>query len=240
MIAVAVLGTGRMGKLAQELIDQDANLKLHAALNSNSKPEQMLGADVVLDFTLPDVSPKLVEYAIEHDMKIVVGTSGWSESKLQLLEAKLKQHPKAAAIVVPNFSVGSMLIQHFSSLAAKYFDSIEIVEAHHAGKVDSPSGTAVRTAELIAAARKGLTQPLIPGVDQIARGEVVSGVPIHSLRLQGVSAKQDVHFGSDSELTTLSHEVISHRAYAKGILLSIDFARNNTGLHVGLDKVVGL
>lgn len=240
MIAVAVLGTGRMGKLAQELIDQDANLKVHAALNSNSKPEQMLGADVVLDFTLPDVSPKLVEYAIEHDMKIVVGTSGWSESKLQLLEAKLKQHPKAAAIVVPNFSVGSMLIQHFSSLAAKYFDSIEIVEAHHAGKVDSPSGTAVRTAELIAAARKGLTQPLIPGVDQIARGEVVSGVPIHSLRLQGVSAKQDVHFGSDSELTTLSHEVISHRAYAKGILLSIDFALNNSGLHVGLDKVVGL
>lgn len=240
MIAVAVLGTGRMGKLAQELIDQDANLKLHAALNSNSKPEQMLGADVVLDFTLPDVSPRLVEYAIEHDMKIVVGTSGWSESKLQLLEAKLKQHPKAAAIVVPNFSVGSMLIQHFSSLAAKYFDSIEIVEAHHAGKVDSPSGTAVRTAELIAGARKGLPQPLIPGVDQVARGEVVAGVPIHSLRLQGVSAKQDVHFGSDSELTTLSHEVISHRAYAKGILLSIDFARNNTGLHVGLDKVVGL
>ncbi|MEY4990739.1 MAG: hypothetical protein RIS08_965 [Actinomycetota bacterium] len=240
MIAVAVLGTGRMGTLAQELIDQDANLKLHAALNSNSNPEQMLGADVVLDFTLPDVSPKLVEYAIEHDMKIVVGTSGWSESKLQQLESKLGKHPAATAVVIPNFSVGSMLIQHFSFLAAKYFDSIEIVEAHHAGKVDSPSGTAVRTAELIASARKGLPQPLIPGVEQSARGEVVSGVPIHSLRLQGVSAKQDVHFGSDSELTTLSHEVISHRAYAKGILLSIEFALRNTGLHIGLDKVVGL
>lgn len=240
MIAVAVLGTGRMGTLAIDLIDQDANLKLHAALNSNSKPEQMLGADVVLDFTLPDVSPKLVEYAIEHDMKIVVGTSGWSESKLQQLESKLAKHPAATAVVIPNFSVGSMLIQHFSSIAAKYFDSIEIVEAHHAGKVDSPSGTAVRTAELIASARKGLPQPLIPGVEQTARGEVVSGVPIHSLRLQGVSAKQDVHFGSDSELTTLSHEVISHRAYAKGILLSIEFALKNTGLHIGLDKVVGL
>lgn len=240
MIAVAVLGTGRMGKLAQELIDQDANLKLHSALNSNSKLEQMLGADVVLDFTLPDASPRLVEYAIEHDMKIVVGTSGWSESKLQQLESKLQNHPSSAAIVIPNFSVGSMLIQHFSSIAAKYFDSIEIVEAHHAGKVDSPSGTAVRTAELISSARKGMPQPLIPGVEQSARGEVVAGVPIHSLRLQGVSAKQDVHFGSDSELTTLSHEVISHRAYAKGILLSIEFALKNTGLHVGLDKVVGL
>ncbi len=240
MTSVAVLGTGRMGKLALELIDSDANLKLHSALNSSSAKEQMLGADVVLDFTLPSASPELVDYAISNDLKVVVGTSGWSESKLQLLEAKLAQHPRSAAVVIPNFSVGSMLIQHFSALAARYFDSIEIVEAHHEGKVDSPSGTAVRTAELIHQARKGLPQPLIPGVDQVARGEVVAGVPIHSLRLKGVSAKQDVHFGAESELTTLSHEVISHRAYAKGILLSIDFAKQATGLHVGLDKVLGL
>jgi 4-hydroxy-tetrahydrodipicolinate reductase len=229
-----------MGKLALELIDSDANLKLHSALNSSSAKEQMLGADVVLDFTLPTASPELVDYAISNDLKVVVGTSGWSESKLQMLEAKLAQHPRSAAVVIPNFSVGSMLIQHFSALAARYFDSIEIVEAHHEGKVDSPSGTAVRTAELIHQARKGLPQPLIPGVDQVARGEVVAGVPIHSLRLKGVSAKQDVHFGAESELTTLSHEVISHRAYAKGILLSIDFAKQATGLHVGLDKVLGL
>ncbi len=240
MTSVAVLGTGRMGKLALELIDSDANLKLHSALNSSSAKEQMLGADVVLDFTLPSASPELVDYAISNDLKVVVGTSGWSESKLQMLEAKLAQHPRSAAVVIPNFSVGSMLIQHFSALAARYFDSIEIVEAHHEGKVDSPSGTAVRTAELIHQARKGLPQPLIPGVDQVARGEVVAGVPIHSLRLKGVSAKQDVHFGAESELTTLSHEVISHRAYAKGILLSIDFAKQATGLHVGLDKVLGL
>ncbi|MEN9872131.1 MAG: hypothetical protein RL450_66 [Actinomycetota bacterium] len=240
MTSVAVLGTGRMGKLALELIDSDANLKLHSALNSSSAKEQMLGADVVLDFTLPTASPELVDYAISNDLKVVVGTSGWSESKLQMLEAKLAQHPRSAAVVIPNFSVGSMLIQHFSALAARYFDSIEIVEAHHEGKVDSPSGTAVRTAELIHQARKGLPQPLIPGVDQVARGEVVAGVPIHSLRLKGVSAKQDVHFGAESELTTLSHEVISHRAYAKGILLSIDFAKQATGLHVGLDKVLGL
>ncbi len=240
MTSVAVLGTGRMGKLALELIDSDANLKLHSALNSSSAKEQMLGADVVLDFTLPTASPELVDYAISNDLKVVVGTSGWSESKLQMLEAKLARHPRAAAVVIPNFSVGSMLIQHFSALAARYFDSIEIVEAHHEGKVDSPSGTAVRTAELIHQARKGLPQPLIPGVDQVARGEVVAGVPIHSLRLKGVSAKQDVHFGAESELTTLSHEVISHRAYAKGILLSIDFAKQATGLHVGLDKVLGL
>jgi 4-hydroxy-tetrahydrodipicolinate reductase len=227
-----------MGSLALQLIDSDANLKLHAALNSGSDLSQMLGADVVVDFTLPEVSPKVVEYAIKHDLKVVVGTSGWSEIHLAELGKLLSEHPNAAAIVVPNFSIGSMLAQQFAVQAAKFFDSIEIVEAHHAGKVDSPSGTAVRTAEQIATSRKGMVQPLIPGVDQPARGQVVAGVPIHSLRLQGVSAKQDVIFGAGNELLTISHEVSSHHAYAEGIRLCIAFAQNGKGLTVGLDQVV--
>jgi 4-hydroxy-tetrahydrodipicolinate reductase len=238
MIDVSVLGaSGRMGALAIDLIDSDANLKLHSALTSASDPSAMLGADVVLDFTLPDVSVKLVHYAIEHDLKVVVGTSGWSEQKLMALQPLLQAHPKAAAVVIPNFSVGSMLLQKFAAQAAKFFSSIEIIEAHHAGKVDSPSGTAVRTAELISQARDA--QPLIPGVEQPARGQVVSGVPIHSLRINGVSAKQDVVFGGDNELLTLSHDVSSHRAYAQGILLCIDYALANPGLTVGLDQVLG-
>jgi 4-hydroxy-tetrahydrodipicolinate reductase len=227
-----------MGSLALQLIDSDANLKLHAALSSKSDLSQMLGADVVVDFTLPEVSPKVVEYAIKHDLKVVVGTSGWSEIHLAELVKLLSEHPNAAAIVVPNFSIGSMLAQQFAVQAAKFFDSIEIVEAHHAGKVDSPSGTAVRTAEQIAASRKGMVQPLIPGVDQPARGQVVAGVPIHSLRLQGVSAKQDVIFGAGNEILTISHEVSSHHAYAEGIRLCIAFAQNAKGLTVGLDQVV--
>lgn len=239
MISVAVVGaSGRMGGLALQLIDSDSNLKLHAALNSRSELSQMLGADVVIDFTLPEVSPKVVEFAIKHDLKVVVGTSGWSEIHLAELSKLLSQHPSAAAIVVPNFSIGSMLAQQFAVQAAKFFDSIEIVEAHHAGKVDSPSGTAVRTAEQIAASRKGMVQPLIPGVEQPARGQVVAGVPIHSLRLQGVSAKQDVIFGAGNELLTISHEVSSHHAYAEGIRLCIAFAQNAKGLTVGLDQVV--
>jgi len=238
MMRVAVLGSsGRMGRLALELIDADANLKLHAALTSTSDPAQMLGADVVLDFTLPDASPKLVGFAIENDLKIVVGTSGWSESKLASLRPALDAHPKAAVVVVPNFSIGSMLAQRFAAQAAKFFDSVEIVEAHHAGKVDSPSGTAVRTAELISEARSNPV--LIPGVDQPARGQVVSGVPIHSLRLKGISAKQDVIFGGSDEVLTLSHDVSSHKAYAHGILLAIDYAATASGLTVGLDAVVG-
>lgn len=238
MLRVAVLGSsGRMGRLALELIDADANLKLHAALTSTSDPAQMVGADVVLDFTLPDVSPRLVGFAIEKDLKIVVGTSGWSESKLAALRPALAAHPKAAVVVIPNFSIGSMLAQRFAAQAAKFFDSVEIVEAHHAGKVDSPSGTAVRTAELISEARS--SSVLIPTVDQPARGQVVSGVPIHSLRLKGISAKQDVIFGGSDEVLTLSHDVSSHRAYAHGILLSIDYAAAASGLTVGLDAVVG-
>lgn len=238
MMRIAVLGSsGRMGRLALELIDADANLKLHAALTSTSDPAQMLGADVVLDFTLPDVSPKLVGFAIEHDLKVVVGTSGWSESRLASLSSALAAHPKAGVVVVPNFSIGSMLAQRFAAQAAKFFDSIEIVEAHHAGKVDSPSGTAVRTAELISEARA--TPVLIPGVDQPARGKVVSGVPIHSIRLKGISAKQDVIFGATDEVLTLSHDVSSHKAYAQGILLAIEYAATASGLTVGLDAVVG-
>jgi 4-hydroxy-tetrahydrodipicolinate reductase len=133
-----------------------------------------------------------------------------------------------------------MLASKFAAEAAAFFDSIEIVEAHHAGKIDSPSGTAVRTAEMIANARveAGLTQPLLPGVGQPARGQVAAGIPIHSLRLEGISAKQDVLFGGESELLTISHEATSVKAYQTGILLAIRVAEASVGLTVGLQSVV--
>jgi 4-hydroxy-tetrahydrodipicolinate reductase len=198
----------------------------------------VIGADVVFEVTRLEVSEKVVDYCIANGLKVVVGTSGWSEARLSALEPKLEANPAAAVVVVPNFSIGSMLASSFAAQAAKFFDSIEIVEAHHAGKIDSPSGTAVRTAEMIAQARAGLTQPLIPGVGQTARGEVVSGVPIHSLRLAGVSAKQDVHFGGNSEVLTISHEVSSVASYGHGIQLSLRVAAQAQGLMVGLQSVV--
>ena len=237
MISVAILGaSGRMGALTRELVDVDPNLKLHVAMGSKSNPEQMLGADVVVDFTLPASSEELVRFAVANDLKILVGTSGWSESKLTGVKSQLDSHPKAGVLVVPNFSIGSMLLQRFAAEAAKHFGSVEIIEAHHAGKVDSPSGTAIATAEKISESRK--TAPLIPGVGQPARGEIFAGVPIHSLRQPGVSAKQDVIFGGTAEQLTLSHEVSSSQAYSLGILRSIEFIANNTGLHVGLDSVL--
>ena len=238
-ISVAVVGaTGRMGKLTLDLIEASQDLELFAALDSKSDIAQTIGADVVIDLTRFDVSQSVVEHAVANNQKLVVGTSGWSASHLQQLEKKL-QSSQAAVVVVPNFSVGSMLATKFAAEAAKFFDSIEIVEAHHAGKVDSPSGTAVRTAELIAGARDG--KPiLLPGVGQQARGEIIAGVPIHSLRINGVSAKQDVFLGGESELLTLSHETTSVRAYVAGILASIRFAAKSTGLTVGLQNVLGV
>lgn len=238
MISVAILGaSGRMGRLTKELVDSDANLKLHVAMDSSSAHQEMLGADVVIDFTNLEASEELVRFAVQSGMKVVVGTSGWSESKLAELEKLLAENSSAAVVVVPNFSIGSMLLQRFSAEAAAHFQSIEIIEAHHAGKLDSPSGTAIRTAEQISKNRG--SQPLIPGVDQDARGQVVAGVPIHSLRMDGVSAKQDVVFGADSEQLVLSHDVTSHRAYAAGILKSIEFAAGAKGLTIGLENVLG-
>ena len=230
---IAVVGaTGRMGKLALDLIEASQDLSVFAALDSKSELSAVIGADAIFDVTRLDVSQSVVAFAQENSIPVVVGTSGWSKDKLASLDAN-----GSAVVVIPNFSVGSMLATRFAAEAAKFFDSIEIVEAHHAGKVDSPSGTAVRTAELIAQSRDNT--PLVPGVGQEARGEVVAGVPIHSLRLEGVSAKQSVLLGANAELLTISHETTSVAAYSSGILASLRFALTAQGVHVGLESVLG-
>ena len=235
-IKVAVVGaTGRMGKLALELIEAAQDMTLHSALDSKSELSQTIGADVIFDVTRFEVSQQVVAHAIAHNQKVLVGTSGWSSVELDCL----KISGDAAVVVVPNFSIGSMLGSKFAAEAAKFYDSIEIIEAHHAGKIDSPSGTAVRTAEMISEARggKGI---LLPGVGQEARGQVVAGVPIHSLRLEGVSAKQEVLLGGESEVLKIAHEVTSIRSYVTGILKSLRYTAEAKGLTVGLQSVLGL
>ena len=235
-IKVAVVGaTGRMGKLALELIEAAQDMTLHSALDSKSELSQTIGADVIFDVTRFEVSQQVVAHAIAHNQKVLVGTSGWSSVELD----RLKIRGDAAVVVVPNFSIGSMLGSKFAAEAAKFYDSIEIIEAHHAGKIDSPSGTAVRTAEMISEARggKGI---LLPGVGQEARGQVVAGVPIHSLRLEGVSAKQEVLLGGESEVLKIAHEVTSIRSYVTGILKSLRYTAEAKGLTVGLQSVLGL
>ena len=236
---VAVVGaTGRMGQLVARLVEQTPGFELVASLDSKGELSDMLGADVAFDVTLPQVSPKVVEFAVAHGINAVVGTSGWSGERIESLRRAIDGNLAVGVLIVPNFSIGSVLATSFAALAARYFDSIEIVEAHSASKVDSPSGTAVRTAELIGAARSELGPVGAPHADQRARGQQVGSVPVHSLRMQGVLAKQDVHFGGVGEVLTLTHETISPAAYEAGILVALRAARDARGVPVGPENLL--
>ena len=241
-IRVAVAGaTGKMGRLAIGLIEASDDLELHAALDSSSSLDEMLGADVALDVTHPAASAGIVEFATGAGIPIVVGTSGWSKDRIAEIAQFVRGHEDAGAVLfVPNFSIGSVLGTAFAALAARFFDSIEIVEAHHAGKVDSPSGTAVRTAELIGDARAAVGPVSAPHADQRARGQLVSGVPVHSLRLSGLLAEQRVVLGGDGETLTIAHSTVSSSAYEAGILIALRRAPSASGVIVGLDALLDL
>lgn len=242
-ISVAVCGaSGRLGSLICRLVEEDPRFALAAALRSASDPTEADAADVVVDVTTPAASPAIVARAIGNGQRVIVGTSGWSAERLAGLAAQLEAAPGAAALVVPNFSLGSVIGSALARIAGRHFDSIEIVEAHHPGKVDSPSGTAVRTAELIAADRAaaGLAAPEAPWAEQPARGELVAGIPVHSLRLAGVVARQEVRLGGPGEVLTISHDTHSQDAYRAGILAALAAAPELTGLTVGLDALLGL
>ena len=240
-IRVAVAGaTGKLGSVAVRLIEAADDLELVAALDSRTPLDAMVGADVLVDMTLPQVSQGIVAFAVDHGLNVLVGTSGWSADRILDLERRVAEHDGAGAVVIPNFSLGSALGTAFATVAARFFDSIEIVETHGAGKVDSPSGTAIRTAELIGAARAGRGPVEAPHTDQRARGQQVASVPIHSLRMEGVVAEQEVIFGGAGETLTIRHDTVGYEAYETGILLALRAAGSADGVVVGLDKLIDL
>lgn len=236
---VAVVGaTGRMGRLVAQLVRDTDGFDLVAELDSKAELSDMLGADLAVDVTLPAVSPTVVEFAVSHGLAVLVGTSGWTGERIAALEARLADEEAPGVVIVPNFSIGSVLATTFASMAARFYDSIEIIEAHHASKVDSPSGTAVRTAELMGTARG--VPVAAPHSDQRARGQQVASIPIHSLRMHGIVAKQDVIFGGTGEVLTISHETLAQSAYEQGILIALRAAVNARGVTVGLDRLIDL
>ncbi|MRG61647.1 4-hydroxy-tetrahydrodipicolinate reductase [Agromyces sp. CFH 90414] len=241
-IRVAVVGaTGKMGQLALRLIEEADDLEPFAALDSRSSLDELDGADVAIDLTHPGASGEIVAHAIAARVPVVVGTSGWSVDRIADIRRRHRETDGARAVLfVPNFSIGSVLGSAFAAMAAPFFESIEIVEAHHAGKVDSPSGTAVRTAELMADAR-GTDGPVAaPHADQRARGQLVAGVPVHSLRLSGLLAEQRVVLGGDGETLSIVHTTISPSSYEAGILLALRSAPGREGVTVGLDALLDL
>lgn len=241
--SVAVAGaTGRLGSLICDVVSSHPGFELQARLTSASAPDDGASADILVDVTNPEVSPELVERAIRRGQRVLVGTSGWSAERLERLERIIAEVPGAGVIVVPNFSLGSVLATALAQIAAPFFDSIEVIEAHHPGKIDSPSGTAVRTAELMAAARDaaGADPVSAPFADQPARGDLIGGIPVHSLRLAGVVAKQEVRFGGPGEVLTVQHDTHSNEAYVAGIRAGLEAVREAQGLTIGLDRVLGV
>ena len=236
-LSVAVSGaTGRLGHLIADLVERDDHFTLHAAMDSSTPDEAMSGADILIDVTRIDVSERLVDEALRRGLQVVVGTSGWDRDRLAALESRIPA--SRGVIVVPNFSLGSVLATVLAETAAPYFDAVEIIEAHHEGKVDSPSGTAVRTAERIAAAAGHAFEA--PYAEQEARGRVVDGVPVHALRLRGVVAEQRVLFGGEGELLEVRHETLSSTSYLAGVRAALLAAPEARGLTVGLDRVLGI
>lgn len=238
---VAVIGaTGTMGQMVCTLIENTEGYELVARLNSRSALSEMLGASVAIDLTRPGVSQSVVDFAVENGLRVLVGTSGWSQERIDSLSHRLAGRDDVGVVIIPNFSIGSVLGSAFAALASRFYDSIEIIEAHQAGKVDSPSGTAVRTAELIGRARAELGPVSAPHTDQRARGQQVSSVPIHSLRLDGLLARQEVLLGGPGETLSISHNTLSARSYQRGILLALAATTDARGVTVGLDQIVDL
>ena len=222
------------------MIDGLEGFEVSRVLTSRSDLAELDGADLVIDATTPQVSVDVVRAAVERQINVLVATSGWSTERIALVRP-LVENAGTGAVFIPNFSLGSVLGSALAAAAAPFFGSAEIVEAHHAAKVDSPSGTAVRTAELIAAARAEQGPVSAPHADQRARGQQVGSVPIHSLRRPGVIAKQEVILSGPGESLTFTHDTVEPAlAYAPGIRLAVPFAAQANGVFVGLESMIDI
>ena len=246
-IKVAVLGAkGRMGATTVGAINEAADLELVAALDLGDDLNTLVTSDaeVVVDFTHPDSVMGNLEFAINHGVNVVVGTTGFNTEKLASIEGWLSNNPKVGALVAPNFGLGAVLMMKFAAQASKYFESVEIIELHHPNKADAPSGTASRTAELITEARASVNKEAMPDATSSglpgARGAKVGDVPVHSVRLRGLVAHQEVILGDLGETLTIRHDSIDRTGFMPGVLLGIRKVVATPGLTFGLEHFLDL
>jgi 4-hydroxy-tetrahydrodipicolinate reductase len=243
MINVAVLGArGRMGSEVVKAVEATDGLALVAALDLGDSLEQLKGsaAHVVVDFTTPDSVMSNLEFLINNGINVVVGTTGFDDAKLATVKGWLAQNPSVGVLIAPNFAIGAVLMMEFAEKAARYFESAEIIELHHPAKVDAPSGTAARTAELMSAARKAAGLGAMPDATTAAldgaRGAIVGEIPVHSVRARGLVAHQEVLFGGLGETLTIRHDSIDRAGFMPGVILGVRKIVNTPGLTHGLDK----
>lgn len=242
MIKVGVLGArGRMGSEVVKAVTEAPDCELVAALDQGDSLEALVsgGAEVVVDFTTPDVVMGNLQFLIQHSISAVVGTTGFSDERIAALQELLSEK-KSGVLIAPNFAIGAILMMEFAEKAAQYFESVEIIELHHPNKVDAPSGTAARTAALISAARQRAGLPAAPDAttDSLegARGASVGDIPVHSVRLRGLVAHQEVLFGGLGETLTIRHDSIDRAGFMPGVLLGVRKISSHPGLTVGLEK----
>ena len=246
-IKVAVLGAkGRMGTESVKAISAADDLELVASLDLGDSLDLLKssGAEVVLEFTHPDSVMKNIEYAISNGIHVVVGTTGIDSQRMDVIKSLLAKNPKVGAIIAPNFGLGAVLMMQFAAKAATYFESVEIIELHHPDKADAPSGTATRTAELISDARAKAKKSAIADKTSSglagARGAKVGDVPIHSIRLRGLVAHQEVLLGDQGETLSIRHDSIDRSGFMPGVLLAIRSVKTRAGLTFGLENLIDI
>ncbi|MGA8255788.1 MAG: 4-hydroxy-tetrahydrodipicolinate reductase [Nocardioides sp.] len=246
-IKVGVLGArGKVGAEVCRAVASATDLDLVAEVDEGDDLSLLAssGAEVVVDFTHPDVVMDNLRLCIEQGLDAVVGTTGFDEARLAQLGEWLGESPRSGVLIAPNFSIGAILMMRFAAAAAPHFDSIEIIELHHPDKADAPSGTARRTAELVAAARREAGVPAAPDATSTsidgARGADIEGVPVHALRIRGMVAHQEVVLGGPGETLTIRHDSLDRSSFAPGVLAAVRMIGSQPGLTVGLEHLIDL
>lgn len=243
---VGVLGA--LGKVGQEIckaVDAADDMELVAKIDQGDDLQQLVdsGAEAIVDFTHPDVVMANLQFCIEHGIHAVVGTTGFDDERLATLKAQT-EGTDTGVLIAPNFSIGAVLMMRFAAQAAPYFDSVEVVEMHHPTKADAPSGTATRTAQLIAKAREEAgCEPMPDATSQSlegARGASVDGVPVHALRIRGAVAHQEVVLGELGETLTIRHDSMDRAGFGPGVLTGLRQISAHPGVTVGLEEFLGL
>ncbi|MFD4635480.1 4-hydroxy-tetrahydrodipicolinate reductase [Streptomyces sp. NPDC058284] len=246
-LRVAVIGAkGRIGSEAVKAVEAADDMELVAALGRGDDLETLAkaGAQVAVELTNPDAVMENLDFCVRHGIHAVVGTTGWTDERLARLRTSLDASPETGVLIAPNFSIGAVLTMKFAQIAAPYFESVEVVELHHPNKADAPSGTATRTAQLIAEARREAGSAPQPDATTTAldgaRGADVDGVPVHSVRLRGLLAHQEVLLGGEGETLTVRHDSLHHSSFMPGILLGARRVVSTPGLTFGLEHFLDL
>ncbi len=247
MIRVGVLGAkGKVGQAMCEAVEAALDLELVAQVDAGDPIATFVDTrtEVVIDFTSPAVVMPNLEFLVAHGIHAVVGTTGFDEDRLATVRGWLAAKPEVGVLIAPNFAIGAVLSMRFAAQAARFFDSVEVIELHHPNKVDAPSGTAYRTAALIAEARAAAGRGPSPDAttDELegARGADVDGVRVHSVRLAGLVAHQEVLLGTQGETLTIRHDSIDRNSFAPGVLLGVREIAARPGLTLGIDPLLDL